>query len=229
MATVQAALAERSAARTDRYPITIVEAPDTFVAGEESAVVSRIEGGPALPRDRTVLTTKSGVRGRPTLVNNVETLAHIALIARYGPAWFRSVGDPAEPGTMLVTLSGALNHPAVVEVTDRSPVARRDRQTRRRPTPARCARSCSAAITAAGSRPTRWQASRLSRAGLARFNASPGAGIVHPLGRHECGLARTADIAAYLADQSAGQCGPCLQRSSPADSTARRTRLRSRR
>ena len=68
----------------DRHRVTVVEAPDGFVAGEESAVIRRVEGGPALPRDRTVPSSISGVRGRPTLVNNVETLAHIALIARYG-------------------------------------------------------------------------------------------------------------------------------------------------
>ncbi|MDT5148860.1 MAG: hypothetical protein QOI01_593 [Mycobacterium sp.] len=99
-----------------RRRVAAVEAPDTFISGEESAVVRRIEGGPALPRDRKLLTTASGVRGRPTLINNVETLAHVALIARYGAEWFRSIGDRTQPGSMLVTLSGALNKRCVVEV-----------------------------------------------------------------------------------------------------------------
>ena len=208
--TVKDAVNERRAAGCDRRRVTVVEAPDTFVAGEESAVVRRIEGGPALPRDRTVITAISGVRGRPTLVNNVETLAHIALIARYGPRWFRSIGDPAEPGTMLVTLSGALNQRGVVEVgtgtslTDLvGPNGSTDVRTLR-------------AVLAGGYHGSwipaavAFDGARLSRDSLARFKASPGAGIIHALAMNECGLARTADIAAYLADESAGQCGPCL-------------------
>ena len=94
---IETALDERRSARLDPRRVTVVEAPEGFVSGEESAVVRRVEGGPAMPRDRTVLTSICGVRGRPTLVNNVETLAQVALIARYGPHWFRSVGDPTEP------------------------------------------------------------------------------------------------------------------------------------
>ena len=208
--TVKEALDERRAAGWDRRQVTVVEAPDTFVAGEESAVVRRIEGGPALPRDRTVLTTICGVRGRPTLVNNVETLAHIALIARYGPRWFRSIGDRAEPGTMLVTLSGALNERGVVEVptgTSLTDLVGRNGSTNLRTLRAVLAGGYHGSwIPAAAA----FDGARLSRDSLARFKASPGAGIIHALGVDECGLARTADIAAYLAEESAGQCGPCL-------------------
>jgi NADH:ubiquinone oxidoreductase subunit F (NADH-binding) len=202
VAPVRTALDERRAAGRDPHSVAVVTAPDRFVAGEESAAIRHIEGGPALPRDRVVLTAVSGVRGRPTLVNNVETLAHIALIARYGPDWFRSVGDPADPGTMLVTLSGALDGEGVVEVP--TGVLLTDLID---------ARAASAVLV--GGYHGSWLPAdvfvgmRLSRAGLKSLGATPGAGIIHALGVAECGLARTAEIAGYLADESARQCGPC--------------------
>lgn len=206
--TVAYALDERRAVGVDRHEVTVVEAPDTFVAGEESAVVRRIEGGPALPRDRTVITAISGVRGRPTLINNVETLAHIGLIARFGPHWFRSVGDQADPGSMLVTLSGAINNRRVIEVPTGALLT--DLIARAGATDPRTVR----AVLVGGYHgswipASAFKGTRLSRAALASFGASPGAGVVNVLAANECGLARTADIAAYLADQSARQCGPC--------------------
>ena len=206
---VSRALDERRAASLDPHRVIVVEAPDRFVAGEESAAIRKIEGGPALPRDRTVLATKSGIRGRPTLVNNVETLAHMALIARFGSEWFRSVGDADDPGTMLVTYSGALHKHGVVEVPTGTLLAGllehaggTDPGTIR-------------AILIGGYHgswlpATAFVGARLSRSGLKSLGATPGAGIVHALGMAECGLAETAQISAYLADQSARQCGPCL-------------------
>ncbi|KGI67607.1 NADH-quinone oxidoreductase subunit F [Mycolicibacterium rufum] len=206
--TVRAALAERAAAGADRRRVSIVDAPDSFVAGEESAVVRRIEGGPAVPRDRTVPTSIAGVRGRPTLVNNVETLAHIALIARYGPQWFRSVGDPEDPGTMLITLSGAVPRRGVVEMPTGTPLTAV--LAAGGVTDVRAARAVliggyhGSWIPAAG-----LAGARLSRAGLRSCGATPGAGIVHVLAADECGLTHTARIVAYLADHGARQCGPC--------------------
>jgi NADH:ubiquinone oxidoreductase subunit F (NADH-binding) len=203
---IETALGERSAARMDRHRVTVVEAPDGFVAGEESAAVRRVEGGQALPRDRTVPTSTSGVRGRPTLVNNVETLAHIALIARYGPRWFRSVGDPSEPGTMLVTLTGGPATGTVLELPT---------GTRLGDVVGHLGVPDVRAVLLGGYHGS-WiprakiAGARLSRAGLAHLGASPGAGIIHALAANQCGLARTADILGYLAGQSARQCGPCL-------------------
>ncbi|WP_286274315.1 NADH-ubiquinone oxidoreductase-F iron-sulfur binding region domain-containing protein [Mycobacterium antarcticum] len=205
-AAARCAIDERTAAGWDRQPVTVVEAPDTFVAGEESAVVARVEGRPALPRDRTVLTTIAGVRGRPTLVNNVETLAHVALIARYGARWFRSVGDPAQPGTMLVTSSGASDRPSVLEVPTGTPLL--DVVTHGDPRRTRAA--LIGGYHGSWIPSSEFAQATLSRAGLAHLGASPGAGIVHTLPVDECGLVRTAEIVAYLADQGAGQCGPCL-------------------
>lgn len=207
--SVTTALDERRASGGDEHRVEIVEAPDRFVSGEESAAIRRIEGGPALPRDRTVVTAISGVRGRPTLVNNVETLANVALIARYGAEWFRSVGDDADPGTMLVTLSGALNQQGVVELPTGTPLTSVIEHSGRTDS-----RTLGAVLVGGyhGSwLPTATLADlRLSRSGLKPSGATPGAGIVHALGAGECGLARAAEIAGYLADQSARQCGPCL-------------------
>ncbi|MBX7431390.1 NADH-quinone oxidoreductase subunit F [Mycobacterium sp. Y57] len=208
VAAVRHALAERRTARLDRHAVTIVDAPDTFVAGEESAVVRRIEGGPALPRDRRVITAVAGVRGRPTLVNNVETLAHIGLIARFGPGWFRSVGDPAEPGTMLVTLSGAVTSRRVVEVPTGEPLT--SVISRGGGTDPHTVRAVLLGGYHGGWLPARaLDGAHLSRTSLAPLGASPGAGIVHVLGRTECGLAHTANIVGYLESQGARQCGPC--------------------
>ncbi|MBB3752376.1 NADH:ubiquinone oxidoreductase subunit F (NADH-binding) [Mycolicibacterium sp. BK634] len=207
-AGLQHALRERERSSASRSRITLVEAPDVFVAGEESAVVRRIGGGPALPRDRTELTTKSGVRGRPTLVSNVETFAHIALIARYGPKWFRAVGDAAQPGTMLATVSGSVMPTTVLEVptgiTLCDLIARTDPDTVNR----------LQAVLVGGYHGS-WipvgaiKQARLCSDSLGASGVTPGAGVIHVLGQDECGLARTAEITSYLADQSAGQCGPC--------------------
>lgn len=206
--TIKTALSERRSAKVDRRRVTVVAAPDGFVAGEESAVVRRVEGGPALPRDRTVPTSTSGVRGRATLVNNVETLAHIALIARYGSHWFRSVGDPSEPGTMLVTLTGGSNTPSVLEVPTGTRLT--DLIRHLGVTEPRALRAVllggyhgswipGAMVTDA----------RLSRAGLAHLGARLGSGIIQALPADQCGLARTAEVLGYLAGESARQCGPC--------------------
>ena len=83
---VEAALAERRAHRLDPIAIEIAESPDTFISGQESAVVNALGGRRGAVPSFVGLTTirERGVGGRPTLVQNVETLAHVALVARFG-------------------------------------------------------------------------------------------------------------------------------------------------
>jgi NADH:ubiquinone oxidoreductase subunit F (NADH-binding) len=204
---VRRALAERAAAGRDAYRVTLVEAPDTFVAGEESAVVARIAGGRALPRDKAALVVSSGLRGRPTLVQNVETLAQVALIGRHGPDRFRWTGTAAEPGSFLATLGGAVVAPGVYEAPHGIPLGALLDLAGGPAAPLR-------AVLIGGYHGT-WVPMAdawllpVSRAGLAAHGASPGAGVVHALPTALCGLAETARIADYLAGQSARQCGPC--------------------
>ncbi len=112
---VDDAVAERKGAGSDRVRIRVVTAADRFVGGEASAVIHWIDRGIPVPTRTPPRISQRGLGGRPTLLQNVETLAHLALIGRYGAAWFRAVGTPQEPGSLLVTILGAVREPGVFE------------------------------------------------------------------------------------------------------------------
>ena len=205
---VDQAVAEREAARLDRVRIQVLTAASGFVAGEASAVVHWAERGIPAPTLVPPRLSERGLHGRPTLVQNVETLAHLALIARYGADWFREVGTPAEPGSMLVTVVGAVRSPGVAEVEIGLPVTE---VIARGGGPA----APLSALLIGGYFGTwvPWPAvagRAFSAAGLADVGAAPGAGLVAALPAGACGLTETARLARYLAGESAGQCGPCV-------------------
>jgi len=197
----QRAIAERQ----DAQGIRLRETEDRFISGEASAVVNAIERTRAIPRDHVVRLSISGVGRRPTLVLNVETLAHIALVLRFGADWFRSLGTDDDPGTRLLTVVGPEGS-VVVEAAGGTPLLGALRAGGVDPSTVR-------AVLVGGYHgawvPGDALDAPLSAAGLAPFGATPGAGILMVLSRGECGLDRTAEITRYLAGQSAGQCGPC--------------------
>jgi NADH:ubiquinone oxidoreductase subunit F (NADH-binding) len=87
-----------------------------YVCGEESVILSSIEGERAVPRLRPPLPVERGLWGRPTVINNVETLANLPSIIEYGVEVFRETGAPGHPGTKLISLSGAVRRPGLYEV-----------------------------------------------------------------------------------------------------------------
>jgi NADH:ubiquinone oxidoreductase subunit F (NADH-binding) len=204
--TVRQAAAERRRAGCDPVPVRVRDAAAGFTAGEASAVVHWAGGGRPVPTGRPPRLGGGG--HRPALVQNVETLAHLALIMRHGASWFRSAGTAAEPGSVLVTLLGAVRRPGVYEIEPGIPVAGLLDLAGGSAAPL-------GALLIGGYFGT-WAAAAdalplpFSAAGLARIGASPGAGVVAALPAAACGLAETARIARYLADSSAGQCGPCV-------------------
>lgn len=101
---------------THGLDIELVRAPATYVAGEDSAATEFIESGTAQPRTKPPYPAAAGLNGRPTVVSNVETLAHLALVARDGAAAYRALGTEACPGTMLVTIPDECACPGVYEV-----------------------------------------------------------------------------------------------------------------
>lgn len=200
---VAPALAER------RGRVRLVAVPEGYVSGQETAVVAAADGRDAKPFMPAEPLWRRGVGGRPTVVLNVETLAHLALIARFGAEWFVSRGTREDPGTRLVTISGAVHWPGVWEAPGGSTLGE--------------------VITAAGGASEPLQALLvggyhggwvpwtdraatlpLTRAGLKQHGAAPGAGVIIALSSGSCGLRAAAGITGYLAGETSAQCGPCL-------------------
>lgn len=208
-AAARRAVAERNRVGLDPVRVAVREIPPWYVASEESAAVYWLNGGAAKPTFTPPRPFEQGVDKRPTLVNNVETLAQVALLARYGPDWFRAVGDPEQPGTMLLTVTGPPAPPRVVEVPTGAPLQ--------------------AVLDACGTPGEPYQAVlvggyfgtwlpaahartlSLTSSALAAAGGALGAGILFGLPAESCGVAETARVAGYLAAQSAGQCGPCIR------------------
>lgn len=208
LAAVADAIAARHAAQLDPVSFRLVAVPGRYVAGEASAVVNYVNTGLAKPKYVPPRISERGVGGQPTLVQNVETLAHLALIARYGADWFRELGTSDEPGSTLVTVAGAVNQPSVAEIALGTPLG--------------------ATIMAAGG-PTEELAAvlvggyygswlraadawdlPLTHAALEAAGGALGCGLIYAFPAQACGLTASARVARYLAEESAGQCGPCV-------------------
>lgn len=199
------ALEERRALREEPN-LQLFGAPELFLAGQETALVNMLNGGHCQPTFGT-RPYQRGVRGRPTLVQNAETLAHLALIARHGADWFRELGPDRDPGSALITISGAVSAPGVYEIAHGMPLTQMlDAAGVEQPL---------AAVLIGGYFGT-WftaaeiAATRLSPGDLREHGASLGAGVIVALGVGACPVAETARVAEWFAAETAGQCGPCV-------------------
>jgi NADH:ubiquinone oxidoreductase subunit F (NADH-binding) len=187
-----------------RYELRAVD--DGFVSGQESALVNFLSGADPKPAFRA-RPFERGVRRRPTLVQNVETLAHLTLIARHGAGWYRQAGTAADPGSTLVTLSGAVASPGVYEIEHGASLADLLDSA---------GRTEELAAVLIGGYFGSWLPARavprlrLSPTQLAEHGLGLGAGAIVALGRSACPVAETSRIAEYFAAETVGQCGPCV-------------------
>ncbi|HEX4244934.1 MAG TPA: NADH-ubiquinone oxidoreductase-F iron-sulfur binding region domain-containing protein [Acidimicrobiales bacterium] len=207
---VEDAVEERRRLGIDPVPINVVVAPDRFLAGQESAVVNVIDGGrEARPSFVAIESVRDrGVNGRPTLVQNVETLAHVSLIARFGRSWFRALGTEKAPGTMLVTVTGRWPESRILEAPLGAPIH------------AVLGLSYGEAASFQGAllggygggwvtMPTLLDLP-LTEEAARQAGSSLGPGIIALLPHRVCPLAEAARVARYMQEQGAGQCGPCV-------------------
>jgi NADH:ubiquinone oxidoreductase subunit F (NADH-binding) len=204
------AIGERRRRGLDHCSIDILVAPDRFLAGQESAVVNTANGrSPGIPSFVTLRSVReSGVGGRPTLVQNVESLAHTSLIARFGADWFRRAGTAASPGTALLTVVGRWPDPRIVEA----------------PLGTGLAEILSLGTDAApsvqgvllGGYGGGWVTTAeawsmpLTEEAARGYGSSIGPGVLVLLPAGVCPLLEVSRVVRYLAAERAGQCGPCI-------------------
>jgi len=204
--SIEEALAER-APRGRRGPqVTLVTPPGRYVAGEESALVAWLDGEEARPSYRPHKPATLTIGRRQAYVENAETTAAIALIARHGGTSVAAQARGGRGGTALVSISGGVSQPGVQEVEVGTPLGE------------------IVALAAPVGAPTGillggyggtfvgpealtapWSAD-----GLRPLGGAPGAGVIVVLGPESCGVAEMARIVGWMARESAGQCGPCV-------------------
>jgi len=204
---VRTAVAERERANLDPVRIEVHGLPDYYVSSEESALVHWLNGGEAKPTAVPPRPFEKGVGQRPTLIDNVETLAHVALIARFGSVWFRQTGLAEAPGTMLSTVAGAVRAPGVYEIEVGTAIGDVLAMSGLHPD--------AGPILVGGYFGTWHDVSEVAHlpmapAGLREIGAAPGAGVLFVLPPDACGLSETTRVLTWLAGQGAGQCGPCM-------------------
>lgn len=187
--------------------VTVTGVPVAHLAGQEGALIRHLDGGPLKPGSVPPRPFERGLRRRPTLVQNPETLAHLALIDRHGPDWFRRLGTNDHPGSALVTVCGAVENPGVQEIACGAPLEEVLGGAGALTEPLR-------AVLVGGYHGTWIPAGRVASVTLddeclKGHGGGLAAGVIVALGESACPVQELARTMAWLADESAHQCGPC--------------------
>jgi NADH:ubiquinone oxidoreductase subunit F (NADH-binding) len=185
------ALAQRS--EPERSIVSFATAPSRYVAGAEAAIIHFLNDGVATPINIPPYPFERGVEGAPTLVQNVETLAHIATLARTGEA----------PNTVLITLVGGVTRPGVLEVDSRTTIAEAINQSGGLTEAAR-------AVLVGGYFGSWMQPDEAWGLRLDPSASRLGCGVIGVLPSSRCVVCEVAAIMRYLAAESSAQCGPCF-------------------
>ncbi|MCA8956708.1 MAG: SLBB domain-containing protein [Planctomycetes bacterium] len=190
------------------FDIEIHRAPPTYVAGEETAAIGSIDGGPAKPRKKPPYPGEAGIRGCPTTVNNVETLAHVPSIVRLGAEWYRGIGTEQSTGTMLFTLDSRVQRPGVYELPFGSTFRDVIYGCGGGPRSGRAIRAILPALSC-GFLGAEHLDTAIDHATLRALGTSVGCGGISFVEEGDDVLQRVSEIAAFFMKEQCGQCPPC--------------------
>ena len=178
-----------------------------FVLGEETVLLKALEGKRGMPDQRPPYPSERGLFGRPTVVNNVETLAAVPWIVEHGAEAFAAIGSGSATGTKLVQMSGAVRHPGVAEVPLGTPL--RDVVAMAGPAPGHTLKAVLVGGPAGGFLPPEALDTALDPAALRSAGAILGSGSLLVVDERACIVELGRVMEQFMSDESCGKCVPC--------------------
>jgi NADH-quinone oxidoreductase subunit F len=189
--------------------IELVSAPHNYVAGEDTAVLEVIEGKKAWPRQKPPFPVTVGLFGKPTSVNNVETLANVAPIVLKGAAWYRGFGTAESPGTMIFSLNDDVNRPGVYELPFGTPLRYLIEECGGGIKGGKKIKAIMPAAPSAAFLPADKLDTPLDHASMRDAGSALGCGVVRLVAEGACIVEEVVKIAEFFAAESCGQCPAC--------------------
>jgi len=189
--------------------IEVVPAPHNYVAGEDTAVLEVIEGKKPLPRQKPPFPVTVGLFGKPTAVNNVETLANVAPIVLKGADWYRKFGTAESPGTMIFSLNDDVNRPGVYELPFGTPLRYLIEECGGGMKGGKRIKAIMPAAPSSAFLPLDKIDTPLDHNSMREAGAALGCGVVKLVSEDSCIVEELVKIADFFAAESCGQCPAC--------------------
>jgi NADH:ubiquinone oxidoreductase subunit F (NADH-binding) len=189
--------------------IEVIPAPHNYVAGEDTAVLEVIEGKKAWPRQKPPFPVTVGLFGKPTAVNNVETLANVAPIVLKGADWYRGVGTAESAGTMIFSLNDDVNRPGVYELPFGTPLRYLIEECGGGIKGDKKIKAVMPAAPSSAFLPLEKIDTPLDHNSMRDAGSALGCGVVKLISTDDCIVEELVKIADFFAVESCGQCPAC--------------------
>ncbi|NOZ86680.1 MAG: NADH-quinone oxidoreductase subunit NuoF [Deltaproteobacteria bacterium] len=191
------------------FDITIKQGAGAFVCGEETALIASIEGKRGMPRPRPPFPAVEGLFGKPTNINNVETLANVANILRQGADWFASVGTEKSKGTKTFALAGKINRPGLIEVPMGITLGEVVEQIGGGIPGGKKFKAAQTGGPSGGCLPSRFLDSPIDYENLAKAGSIMGSGGLVVMDENTCMVDLARYFLTFTQSESCGKCTPC--------------------
>ena len=189
--------------------IEITPAPHNYVAGEDTAVLEVIEGKKPLPRQKPPFPVTVGLFGKPTSINNVETLANVAPILLHGSDWYRKFGTAESPGTMIFSLNDDVNRPGIYELPFGTPLRYLIEECGGGMKGGGKIKAIMPAAPSSAFLPPDKIDTPLDHNSMREAGSALGCGVVHLIGEETCIVEEVLKISEFFTVESCGQCPAC--------------------
>ena len=191
------------------FVIHIKEGAGAFVCGEETALIASIESQRGMPRPRPPYPTESGLDGKPTIINNVKTLASVPVIIERGADWFASIGTEQSKGTAVFALTGKIANSGLVEVPMGTPLSQIIYEIGGGIPKGKQFKAVQTGGPSGGCIPARFIDSPVDYESLAKLGSIMGSGGMVVMDETTCMVEIARYFLSFTQDESCGKCTPC--------------------